>query len=248
LTQKSGSAGPRPLADGDDAEQAEDARSLGLRKRIDCLVQDFEHYVDIYDEREGDDPGHESTALRRHRETIELRTRAIGAASAVADEDFLQSLTGTLTSWRAFRPNRAATWREVKGAFVLVSEDLENLERYAIDDQNLPLDAVTAELWRVIDQVATKLDKRDSLLVLGSKALHHVLPELVPPMDRANTGWFLAWGPSAWTRSSAKVSFTRAMKVFHVIALGGEPRRLVTNERWRTSTSKLVDNAIGGFR
>jgi hypothetical protein len=134
----------------------------------------------------------------------------------------------------------------VKGAFVLVSEDLENLERYAIDDQNLPFDAVTAELWRVIDQVATKLDKRDSPLVLGSKALHHVLPELVPPMDRANTGWFLAWGPSAWTRSSAKVSFTRAMKVFHVIALGAEPRRLVTNERWRTSTSKLVDNAIGG--
>jgi hypothetical protein len=37
------------------------------------------------------------------------------------------------------------------------------------------------------------------------------------------------------------------MKVFHVIALGGEPRRLVTNERWRTSTSKLVDNAISGF-
>ena len=101
---------------------------------------------------------------------------------------------------------------------------LENLERYAIDDQNLPFDAVTAELWRVIDQVATKLDKRDSPLVLGSKALHHVLPELVPPMDRANTGWFLAWGPSAWTRSSAKVSFTRAMKVFHVIASGGEPR------------------------
>ena len=34
------------------------------------------------------------------------------------------------------------------------------------------------------------------------------------------------------------------MKVFHLVSLG----RLVTNERWRTSTSKLVDNAIGGFR
>jgi len=33
------------------------------------------------------------------------------------------------------------------------------------------------------------------------------------------------------------------MKVFHVIALG----RLVTNERWHTSTSKLVDNLIGDF-
>src|ERR1035441_2869793 len=58
---------------------------------------------------------------------------------------------------------------------------LENLERYAIDDQNLPFDAVTAELWRVIDRKSTRLDKRDSPLVLGSKALHHVLPELVPP-------------------------------------------------------------------
>ena len=67
-------------------------------------------------------------------------------------------------------------------------------------------------------------------------------------MNRARTGWFLAWDPSEWTRSSAKVSFTQAMKVFHVIALGAEPRQLVTNERWRTSTSKLVDNAIGGFR
>jgi hypothetical protein len=32
-----------------------------------------------------------------------------------------------------------------------------------------------------------------------------------------------------------------------VIALGGKPRWLVTNERWRTSTSKPADNAIGGF-
>jgi hypothetical protein len=37
------------------------------------------------------------------------------------------------------------------------------------------------------------------------------------------------------------------MKVFHVIASGGEPRRLVTNERWPTSTSKLVDNVVAAF-
>jgi hypothetical protein len=37
------------------------------------------------------------------------------------------------------------------------------------------------------------------------------------------------------------------MKVFRVIALGGEPPQLVSNERWHTSTSKLVDNVIDGF-
>ena len=62
-------------------------------------------------------------------------------------------------------------------------------------------------------------------------------------MDRASTGWFLAWDPSEWMRSSAKASFTQAMKVFHLVSLG----RLVTNERWHTSTSKLVDNLIGDF-
>jgi hypothetical protein len=33
--------------------------------------------------------------------------------------------------------------------------------------------------------------------VPGTKALHHLLPDLVPPMDRAWTGAFFHWSTTA---------------------------------------------------
>jgi len=32
-------------------------------------------------------------------------------------------------------------------------------------------------------------------IVAGTKTLHHLLPDLVPPMDRAWTGAFFGWSP-----------------------------------------------------
>jgi hypothetical protein len=217
----------------------EESFSPGLAARVECLISNFELYAGLYDENSG---------YEKHNETIGLRAQMADPVMAVSDGAFLRALSATLRKWRAFRPGPAAPWQELREAFTPTTSYLLGIKSYAIDDADLPFDQVVSDLWAVIDHVTAALGKSSSPLVLGSKALHHVVPDLIPPMDRINTGWFLAWGPSAWTKSGAQSSFVQSMRVFRAIAMGASPRRFVTGDGWRTSVSKLIDNAIWGFK
>ena len=213
--------------------------SPGLTARIGCLVKDFELYAGLYDENRG---------YEKHHETIELRVQIADPVMAISDEAFLRVLSVTLRRWRAYRPGPAASWQQLRDAFAPMTSHLFRIRSYAINEADLPFDQVVSDLWAIISHVTAAIGKGSAPLVLGSKALHHVLPELIPPMDRINTGWFLAWGPNAWVKSQAQSSFVESMKVFRAIAVDAKPRRFVTGHGWRTSVSKLIDNAIWGFR
>jgi hypothetical protein len=47
---------------------------------------------------------------------------------------------------------------------------------------------IIEELWQLIDNLG--IVENEAKLVSGSKALHHLLPDLVVPMDRAYTQKF----------------------------------------------------------
>ena len=69
------------------------------------------------------------------------------------------------------------------------------LEDARIDDEALDVPAVGGRIWQVIENLG--IVRNLSLIVPGTKALHHVLPDLVPPMDRAWTGAFFLWSAAA---------------------------------------------------
>jgi hypothetical protein len=152
--------------------------SFGLKSRVASLIDNFEQFVDIYDRRECKDPDHPPTSLSRHQRTIELRLKAASVTAAATDDEFVRSLIRTLTSWTAFRPNPAPAVSAVIDALAPELDALEALAGHKLDDPALPLEAVTAGLWGIVDRVATALDKPDSPLVLGTKVLHHLLPKL----------------------------------------------------------------------
>jgi len=82
-------------------------------------------------------------------------------------------------------------------------------------------------------------------LVACTKALHHLLPNLVVPIDRQFTGAFFGWNTYDWQVKEER-AFKRAFVVFHEIAHKTRPSQYV-GAGWNTSPSKVVDNAIVGY-
>jgi hypothetical protein len=62
-----------------------------------------------------------------------------------------------------------------------------------IEDPKLSLEETAQQLTSLIE--AMKLSQTGSQIVTGTKTLHHIIPDLVPPMDRGYTRRFFGfWG------------------------------------------------------
>ena len=91
----------------------------------------------------------------------------------------------------------------------------------------------------------------ETLLVANSKALHHLLPGLVPPIDRNYTLRFFVGRPHIYRGWDAELLFLAIYPLFHEIAVrcAGEIHELLAKplEGMNTSVTKVIDNAILGF-
>ena len=117
------------------------------------------------------------------------------------------------------------------------------MEKARIDDPALDIPAVCEHLWQIIGNLG--IVRNRALIVPGTQALHHVLPDLVPPMDRAWTGAFFLWSAAA-PKNAQVATFTPDV---HRAGAGG-PRRegsRIHRKGWRTSRPKVLDNAIIGY-
>jgi hypothetical protein len=117
------------------------------------------------------------------------------------------------------------------------------MEKARTDDPALDIPAVCEHLWQVIGNLG--IVRNRALIVPGTKALHHVLPDLVPPMDRAWTWAFFLWSAAAPQNAQA-ATFTRTFTGLAQVARAVKPAEF-TGQGWRTSRSKVLDNAIIGY-
>lgn len=209
-----------------------------LSHRLDYLVSDFGLWVRLYDANTVD-PGHVETISQ---------LRGLGVGNAIGDTGYVRSLNTTLSKWLAYRPLPKPSDAALEAALAPLRQDLLGLEGEALDDPHLDREVVGGKVFNVISAVASALGKPHLPLVLGSKAIHHVLPDLVPPIDNVTTAWFFTWGEGAASSTRAQATFMQAFEALHEVALRADPRRYVTGRGWRTSLSKVLDNALEGYR
>ena len=70
---------------------------------------------------------------------------------------------------------------------------LDHLSDLDITNTNYDVGAATDRLWDVIGKL--KITTADARIVSGTKAIHHLVPDLIPPMDNRYTGeFFLGYG------------------------------------------------------
>lgn len=212
----------------------------------DCLIRlaaDFPRYVMAYDVS----VPFTSEQLAAHRETIGLRRQLGSVRAAIDTPQFVVSLRRTLTKWglgiRGSKLVSEAAFAEALSAAVPALEPLESLR---IDAHDLPGDDISERLWQLISSLGVVENK--SKLVAGTKTLHHLLPELVVPMDQKWTGQFFQLHPPEWTEpANQRRTFRRVYQHFIHLAQQVEPEQHVTGQAWRTSRTKVIDNALIGY-
>ena len=179
-----------------------------------------------------------------HRATITGRLRWPDVRGALADDALLSQLYQTLQKWGVGRrASRLVPLAEFRQALRSRVAEIAEFEALSIDDPALDAADTAESLWSLIEQLGVVTNV--ALIVAGSKTLHHLLPDLVPPMDRAWTGAFFRWS-AAGPQSALRVTFTRTFTGFAEIARATEPSRY-TGQGWQTSRTKVLDNAIIGY-
>lgn len=114
-----------------------------------------------------------------------------------------------------------------------------------IDAPDLPND-LPDQLWQLIDSLGVVENK--AKLVAGTKTLHHLVPDLVPPMDREWTGLFFRFHLPEWQDPQGQRRILGiACTQFATVARRVRPGEYATGQRWRTSRTKILDNALIGF-
>jgi hypothetical protein len=185
--------------------------------------------------------------------TIEALSRHPTAVDALGDDVYFDYLYATLASWGLHRMGPGNTKLrdivELKASFREQASNIERVQQLRIDRLDPGKVSEVAEAaWKIMANLRVGIGR--TLLVGNSKALHHLLPDLIPPIDRNYTLMFFVGRPSIYRGRDADY-FRALYPLFQEIAVrcSGEIQRFIAKppEGMNTSVTKVIDNAILGF-
>lgn len=215
------------------------SRSAIREKRVTELIADFPRFLGVFEE----DPAFiRSGQLESHQQTIALLRKHTTVGDALADDHYLESLRSTLNAWgigkrasRLAEPDRFAS--ELRNR----SDDFRQLERIDLTAATV---SVRDRVWDLITTI--EIVDNEARIVAMTKTLHHILPDLVPPVDRAYTGTFLRWQIPEFQNRQQEI-FISAWSAIQRCARGAPVVQYVGSHPWNTSLTKVIDNAIVGY-
>ncbi|MFL5768121.1 MAG: hypothetical protein ACJ758_09815 [Actinomycetota bacterium] len=167
-----------------------------------------------------------------------LRREAGGATAALATGEFVESLGASLRKWQAFRGVAFDTDR-----FAASLRNVAPLLSRWEDTTILTLRASqTAELFELFEALRD-IKPTERKWVATSKTLHHLLPDLILPMDNLITAPFLG-------RSSLPASFEASFlaEAFGAFIELGRDRVVGIGARRVRAAGREVPYPVGGAR
>ena len=209
-------------------------------RRVTGLKESFADYLEAYD-RGG--PFRREGQLQHHVETIRRRQHLGSVAGAIRDPGFLANLHAVLRAWGiGSRGSRLADPSGLGTAFEQHLPEIEALEGLLISEIDQTREVID-RLWFLVSTIPIVDNK--SRIVPVTKALHHLLPDLVVPVDRAWTGAFFAWNMPNFDQHPERV-FRSAYEAFFDIARAVRPEAFV-GDGWRSCPAKIIDNGLVGY-
>ena len=131
-------------------------------------------------------------------------------ATAFLSDRHVEMLYATLTAWGMHRMGSAArtktklaNWERFSGSIAANAARLREFRGLSM------LDAGEEEYLSAVAQLrpiyeSLDLTEAKATVVVNSKALHHILPEFIPPIDRQYTIRFFTQTPDRWRDQSGK--------------------------------------------
>lgn len=224
------------------------SRSVARREdNIAQLVEGFAEYVQAFEASHAF-PG---PSLYFHAKAIERRRAHRSAAGLLADDRFLEYVYAVLPAWGMHRMGgqraKVRDFTDIVDRLRANRSRIEWLWRFRITTLRAAEAAdVAATAWEVIADV--RVSSSDTQIVAGSKMLHHLLPDLIPPIDRQYTFRFFTGQKAVaagdrrafldWLPRIAEIGFACQRQIIHAMRRGGF---------MATGEAKIIDNAIMGF-
>ncbi len=215
--------------------------------RIENLQQEFEDCLSLFER----DRIFSGPSVYFHYQTLAERARHPTLAAALQSDLLFDYLYATLASWgmhRMGRNNAKLCEMEVmRGSIRAQAPRLIALEKLTLADMpENQVDLVSARIWAIMEQIRVGIG--GVKIVAGSKALHHLLPDLIPPVDREYTLQFF-FGNKNINRPE-KALFMEIFRGYFQIALQRKDAISKATRRggeMNTSITKVIDNAIVGY-
>jgi hypothetical protein len=211
-----------------------------MKESEELLIRGFPVFVAAFARKP---PFNKPAQFATHSKTIAIRLELGSVSAAIRDARFVGTLYQTLQAWGiGSRGSRLVGEREFAACLLKNEAEIVALEAASLDDAGIDVAKIGARVWRLIKSLGLANNK--AVLVPSTKTLHHLLPDLVVPMDRAYTRPFFGWhGPEFQNHQDQ--CFEHAFGAFCRIARATNPRQYVGGG-WNTSLSKVIDNAVVG--
>jgi hypothetical protein len=231
--------GPRSPKSG---RRARVDRRSRMAERVKDLAANFGHYLAEFEHR----AVFGGPSVHFHVRAIERRMTHDTVRSALADDDLLELIYATLTSWGMHRMGpkgaKLVDFHPFCDGIRKQSAILEELEPLVITD--VDADAVPDKIWQAVS--GARLSASGTQIVAGTKALHHLLPDLIPPIDRTYTIRF--FHENTLMPKGDEHAFKEVYPALVEIAAGaGDHLRVNDRSPMNTGRTKIIDNAIIGY-
>jgi len=197
----------------------------------------------------------DSPARHFHIKTIQKLKTHKNLESVFEDEVFFDYLYATLVAW-----NMNSQGAKLCG-FIQFINTIRNSRQQIIELNKHSLKSLVHEeavasgrYAQAVERINTilsilRISETESWLVANTKVLHHILPELIPPVDRKYTLKFF------FNNTSVKKG-EKSNKQFHEVFIHylyiydlvvEEVVNMVEENSFNSSSTKVIDNAIIGY-
>ena len=216
-----------------------------MDRRVGELTQGFSSYVETFTRSRL----FTGPSLYFHWKTIRLLGAYPSPVEAIPHRDFAESLYATLTAWGMHRMGpgvaKLVDFDEMHESMVRQAPLIKEVQALTIwDTSPTEVEDVASRLWLIIDGL--KVGVGQTKLVAGSKALHHMLPNVVPPIDRRYTLRFFYHHTNLY--GGDEKAFREMYPRFATIARSRRRAiEAVLGTGMNSSATKVLDNAIVGY-
>ncbi len=220
-------------------------RSGKWEQEITDILVNFEKYHEAYYEAET----FRGPSLYFHQRALESRRLPVSLTH-------LEYVYATLASWGMHRMGKGGSKMQSFDAF---RRSVESLSDRLADAQTFDFREMNDRKWAALEEIFLSLTVMASgtSLVGNSKVMHHIMPNIVPPIDREYTLWYLLGNKSIKNDLGGEWELMKNIISGFFIPIVSNPDFEATAMRWLaksdqypwdTSPMKIVDNLLIGSK
>jgi hypothetical protein len=186
--------------------------------------------------------------------SLYFHQRALDTRQSPASLPHIEYVYATLASWGMHRMGSGGS---KMCAFADFRDSVERLEDKIVCAQGFKPETIDEAGWALLKGVFTgvRIMASKTLLVGNSKVMHHMMPSIVPPIDREYTLRYLCGNTmiandpeNEWQTMRALISgFFIPVATDTAFAAKAE-RWIAARRPWDTSVMKVIDNLLIGSR